>query len=78
MTLREFLSNINDIVKEYPAALDLTVVYGSDEEGNQFQKVELNPSLAVAQGLDERYLEIEVIDDLGAQPDTEYNCLIIN
>lgn len=45
MTFREYLESINTFAEQFPEALDLDVVYASDDEGNSFQPVYEIPSL---------------------------------
>ena len=45
MKLKDFLKNINELVKQNKELLELEVVYSVDDEGNEFQKVVFSPSI---------------------------------
>jgi len=45
MKLKEYLEHLNLLVKENPEALEHTVVYGVDPEGNSFGEVSWGPSV---------------------------------
>lgn len=44
MTLREYIFRLNQVAQQ-AGALDLEVVYASDDEGNQFNEVVMSPCL---------------------------------
>lgn len=44
MKLKEFLENLNNLVKEDPKSLDLEVIYSIDDEGNAFRSVYFEPT----------------------------------
>lgn len=39
MKLKEYLNNLNKLVKNNPELLDYTVVYSKDDEGNGFNEI---------------------------------------
>ena len=45
MTLKEFISNLNEFVEENPKALDMQVVTSKDDEGNGYNQVYYTPSV---------------------------------
>jgi len=45
MKLKDYLKNINELVKENKELLELDVVYASDDEGNYFDKVKFTPCI---------------------------------
>jgi hypothetical protein len=45
MKLKEFLENINEMVRKNPELLELNVAYSRDDEGNGFQEVIFSPTL---------------------------------
>lgn len=47
MTLKEYAESINELANKYP---DLLVVYASDDEGNNFQKVNYAGTLGFFEG----------------------------
>ena len=47
MKLKDFLKNINTLVKNNPNVLELDVVYSKDDEGNEFNKISYTPTLGV-------------------------------
>ena len=52
MKLREFLANLNNLVKESPDILDLDVVTAIDDESNGFKPVVYKPSIGRFDGHD--------------------------
>lgn len=74
MKLDKYIEVLLQLQKEHG---NLDVVYSSDEEGNSFHKVEYDPSLGIAEDLNEYFIEIIHPDDAeeyGLSP----NCIIIN
>ena len=47
MKLKEFLNNIQKMVKEDPSLLELDVITAKDSEGNGFEEVHYTPSPGV-------------------------------
>jgi len=43
MTLKEFMENLNKFIEENPEALNMLVVYSSDDEGNKYHPVVHEP-----------------------------------
>ena len=66
MTLKEFLENIDKMVKENPAILDMTVVTSKDDEGNGYNEVYYTPSTGRFEDREfttEEYYEDELPND---------------
>jgi hypothetical protein len=58
MTLQEYLDNLLLMVKNNPKIANFEVIYSHDDEGNEFQKVGMPPSLMRIDDLSQdRYLE---------------------
>lgn len=47
MTLREYIDGLNQFVVDNPETLDMTVIYGTDAEGNGFEEVYYGPTKGV-------------------------------
>lgn len=45
MKLKDLLEQLNQLAKERPEALEMEVVYSSDEEGNNFDEVRWTATL---------------------------------
>lgn len=45
MKLKEFMENLNKLIKERPEALELDVVTSKDDEGNGFNLVHYSPQI---------------------------------
>jgi hypothetical protein len=54
MKLKQYIKKLKALEKEYG---DLIVVYSIDDEGNDYQKVELDPTLMQVENIENRYLE---------------------
>jgi hypothetical protein len=61
MTLKEYIENLNEFVKENPEALDYIVVYSSDDEGNSYSQVYYTPS--IGQYKDYEFIHAENFED---------------
>ena len=48
--LKEYIANLNKLVKENPEALTMDVVYSIDDEGNGFQKINYTPQIGEYEG----------------------------
>jgi hypothetical protein len=47
MTLKEYIENLNEFVKENPEALEYEVVTSADDEGNYYNPVHYTPSMGL-------------------------------
>lgn len=74
MKLKDYIKNLNEIVKEFPEALEMDVYYSSDSEGNYFNKVFYSPSLNYIDENDEILAE----DDWEEYGVTYPNSVVIN
>jgi len=45
MKLKQFLDNLNDLIKRNPEALEFEVISAIDEEGNGYNKIYYAPSM---------------------------------
>ena len=45
MKLKDYLDEINGLVKEHPEALELPVVYAVDDEGNNYHHIVFGPTI---------------------------------
>ena len=52
ITLKQYLENIQNFIKENPGALDFEVVYSADEEGNEFKPIQFLPTRGHFDGQD--------------------------
>lgn len=44
ITLKDYVEKLNDFIKENPETLELMVVYGVDDEGNDYKPIVYTPS----------------------------------
>ena len=67
MKLQEYLDNLLLMVKNNPKIAEFEVIYSHDDEGNEFQKVGMPPSLMRIDDLShDRYLEPSFEKDFNA------------
>jgi hypothetical protein len=60
MKLKQYLKELNAIVFLHPEALEFEMIYSTDDEGNEYNKVNNVPSLISISNIDDnRFLEIE-------------------
>ena len=57
MTLKEYIEKLNKLATDNPEALELPVIYSKDDEGNGFQELTWDPSIGVAQDVEEYFIE---------------------
>lgn len=50
MKLKQYIKNLNEMVEANPSALEMTVVYSVDDEGNDYDTVKYAPSLMTHEG----------------------------
>ena len=71
-TLRQLINRLNHIAKENPKALDLPLVYSSDDEGNAFHRVHFDAGVGNYNERNREFLNTEEADG------KEVNCVCIN
>jgi len=76
MKLREFLDQLNNLVKETPEALEYDVIYASDDEGNSYHNIYCTGALVQVGDLEEHHLEI--VGFGGEKGVDNLNAVIIN
>lgn len=75
MKLKEYLENINELVKADPNILDYTVVFSSDDEGNSYNEVHYEPSLGIYE--DDEWVGVEY-DSYENYDEKDINAICIN
>lgn len=66
MTLKEYIDRLNKLAKDLPSALKLEVVYSSDDEGNNYNKVYYSPEVVNSD---------DMLDSYRLKEDTNYVCV---
>ena len=74
MTVRHYINTLREMVKKNPEIEHYEVIYSTDDEGNTFQKVNFTPTVMIADGLDNAYIEVESIISV----DQDANVLCVN
>lgn len=78
MTVKDYLEKLQELVLKSPECLDWEIIYSSDDEGNEYQKVNYAPSKIEIDNIgDNRFLERVYLED-DETPSTNYNAVIIN
>ena len=75
MKLKEYIEALNGLSEDHPELLDMEVIYSSDDEGNNYQKVHNHPCAAQVENIKDWSLEMVGI---GEEDVEEANCVIIN
>jgi hypothetical protein len=75
MKLKQYLDNLNRLVKETPEILDLELVYSGDEEGNDFHPLNYLPTLGVFR--DGEFVSKAYLEDMELTED-DINALCVN
>jgi hypothetical protein len=78
MKLKEFLENLNKLVKDHPKYLELDVITSKDAEGNGFEEVYYEPSVGVFD--DDEYVpsNSEDFEEEYEYTDKDINAICIN
>ena len=78
MKLKEFLDNLNKLVKDHPEYLELDVITSKDAEGNGFEEVYYEPSVGVFD--DDEYVpsNSEDFEEEYEYTDKDINAICIN
>ena len=79
MKFKKYLEQLNKLAKERPELLNCEIIYSQDDEGNNYQKVENEPSVCYTPELKQYFIE-EVLfgEDIKNQAEAEPNCICIN
>jgi hypothetical protein len=75
MTLKEFIKNLNEFVKENPETLDMQVITSKDDEGNGFNLVHYTPSKGIYK--DREFISSEQYEDY-ERDGSETNAVCVN
>jgi hypothetical protein len=75
MTLKEFMENLNEFIKENPETLDMEVITSKDDEGNGFNRVYFTPSKGIYE--DNDFIPVNSYEDYERNED-ETNAICIN
>ncbi len=76
MKLKEFLENLNELVKENPQALEYLVVSASDDEGNSYSEVVYDPNVGYFDSKEDDFTNEEAFEDW--EIEEEVNAICIN
>lgn len=78
MKLKEFLEGLNQLIKDNPTYLDLTVIASEDAEGNGFDEVYHGPSVGVFK--DDEFIDTnsENFEEEYGYTDKDVNAICIN
>jgi len=60
MLLKEYLAKIDNLVKEYPDALEYEVIYSVDDDGNEYNTVNFDPSVGVYDVIKRDFYTVEL------------------
>lgn len=78
MKLKDFLEAIQETIKDIPDSDSLEVVYSSDDEGNEYLKVNFTPTLCKVENINEdRWLETTFPEKVFVTRE-DVNAIIIN
>jgi hypothetical protein len=78
MKLKEFLDGLNQLVKDYPACLNLDVITAKDAEGNGFEIVHYGPSVGVFEDDEFCPKDSDYFEEEYGYTDTDVNAICIN
>ena len=78
MKLKNYLANLNQMVKDNPELLELDVVYSKDDEGNAFHEVHYSPTLGKHEDWDFLEYNPKAEDPEDSCEEEEINSICIN
>jgi hypothetical protein len=78
MKLKEYLKDLNSLVKKYPKLNDVIVIYARDDEGNGYQEVVNSPAFLQVHDINERDLEVVGFMNEANIAIEDINAIIIN
>lgn len=78
MTLKTLQDNINKLLADNPGYSNLTVIYGTDDEDNDFHKVNNNLAPVQVHNLNEYNLELVGFKGEPGIDEKDINAIIIN
>lgn len=79
LLLKDYLKSLQELIKKYPEAIEYTVIYSHDDEGNEFQKVGAEPTLCQIENINfYRHLELVGYLDEENIDRKDCNAVIIN
>lgn len=82
MKLREYIQNLNEFASKHPDYMDLDVIYASDEEGNNYDRLynEPTPMFKHNDENDDYYSEYYVEEEFQEEFDGDFkpNVICIN
>jgi len=61
MTVRNYINALTEMLKKNPEIEHYEVIYSTDDEGNSYQKVNFTPTVMIANGLDNAYVEVQSV-----------------
>jgi len=76
MKLKEYLENLQNLVKEKPEALEYLVISSIDSEGNGYNEVYYEPTLGFFDKYEKEFMSEESLEEEGY--DDEINAVCIN
>lgn len=78
-TVNDLIKDLQQLVEQDAKIGSLPIVYASDEEGNEYQKVENNVALAQVEDIEDYFLELVGYYDEDSIIDyKDVNCVVIN
>ena len=75
MKLKQYLEQINNLIKENPNALEMEVITSKDDEGNGFNPVYYTPSKGIFE--DREFISYEQYEDWERE-ESETNAVCVN
>jgi hypothetical protein len=61
MTVKNYTNTLLEMLKKNPEIEHYEVIYSTDDEGNSYQKVNFTPTVMIANGLDNAYVEVQSV-----------------
>lgn len=73
ITVKQLIDHLNEMILKDKNVEDLTIIYSTDSEGNNYHHVYNEPSLTTVEDINDYDLEV-VFDEYNEEP----NCVLIN
>lgn len=78
MTLKEYIENLNEFVKENPETVEMQVITGNDDGDNEFNLVHYTPVKGIYNAKDKDFISTYQYDEHGICSEVSANAVCVN
>jgi hypothetical protein len=78
MTLKQYIAQLNAVVKENPSAANFIVITSSDDEGNSYSPIYYSPTLGHYDSDDKNFVDEKSLKDYGLNSKKHIDAVCVN